>query len=136
MLAVAAFLRYESRPCRRARQSRESGRFEAVLRWTTDDLRSRGVDSPRLDAELLLARALGATRIQLIVDAKRELDSHELGSLRELVKRRRTREPMAYILGEREFYGRRFRVDRRVLIPARTPKRSSTSRSGERRRCR
>jgi release factor glutamine methyltransferase len=91
--------------------------IEAVLRWTTDDLRSRGVDSPRLDAELLLARALGATRIQLIVDAKRELDSRELGSLRELVKRRRTREPMAYILGEREFYGRPFRVDRRVLIP-------------------
>ncbi len=91
--------------------------IEAILRWIAEDLRLRGVDSPRLDAELLLARALGATRIQLIVDAKRELDPRELGSLRELVKRRRAREPMAYILGEREFYGRPFRVDRRVLIP-------------------
>ncbi|HXN33532.1 MAG TPA: peptide chain release factor N(5)-glutamine methyltransferase, partial [Polyangiaceae bacterium] len=60
--------------------------IETVLRWTTDDLRARGIDSPRLDAELLLARALATTRIQLIVEAKRTLDSRELGSLRELVK--------------------------------------------------
>lgn len=91
--------------------------IEAVLRWTTDDLRARGVDSPRLDAELLLARALATSRIQLIVEAKRTLEPHELVRLRELVKRRRAREPIAYILGEREFYGRPFRVDRRVLIP-------------------
>jgi release factor glutamine methyltransferase len=91
--------------------------IEAVLRWTTDDLRGRGIDNPRLDAELLVACALGATRIQLIVDAKRTLDELELACLRGLVKRRRAPEPMAYILGEREFYGRPFRVDRRVLIP-------------------
>jgi release factor glutamine methyltransferase len=64
-----------------------------------------------------VARALGATRIQLIVDAKRELQPDELGRVRELVKRRRAREPVAYILGQREFYGRVFRVDRRVLVP-------------------
>jgi release factor glutamine methyltransferase len=91
--------------------------IESVLRWATDDFRARGIESPRLDAELLLARALGATRIQLIIDAKRPLDSGELARVRELVKRRRTREPIAYILGEREFYGRVFRVDRRVLVP-------------------
>ena len=91
--------------------------IEAVLRWATDDFRARGVDSPRLDAELLLGRALSCSRIQLIADAKRVLDSAELARFRELVKRRRAREPTAYILGEREFYGRRFRVDRRVLIP-------------------
>ncbi len=91
--------------------------IEAVLRWTTDDLRGRGLESPRLDAELLLARALGTTRIQLIVDAKRSLEAKELARHRDLVRRRRAREPMAYILGEREFYGRSFRVDRRVLIP-------------------
>jgi release factor glutamine methyltransferase len=90
---------------------------ENVLRWATDDFRSRGVSSPRLDAELLVAHALATTRVQLIIDAKRVLEGAELGRLRELVKRRRAREPIAYILGEREFYGRLFRVDRRVLVP-------------------
>jgi release factor glutamine methyltransferase len=90
---------------------------ESLLRWATDDFRARGIDTPRLDAELLLARALGATRIQLFVDSKRPLDEGELARMRELVKRRRAREPVAYILGEREFYGRTFRVDRRVLVP-------------------
>jgi release factor glutamine methyltransferase len=110
-------LRYESSTVSSGPPEPRVWTIEAVLRWTTDDLRTRGVDSPRLDAELLLARALGTSRIQLIVDAKRALDSRELSGLRELVKRRRAREPMAYILGEREFYGRPFRVDRRVLIP-------------------
>jgi release factor glutamine methyltransferase len=91
--------------------------IETVLRWATDDFRARGLDSPRLDAELLLGRAISRSRIQLIADAKRVLDGSELTRFRELVKRRRAREPTAYILGEREFYGRPFRVDRRVLIP-------------------
>lgn len=91
--------------------------IESVLRWATDDFRARGLDSPRLDADLLLGRALSQSRIQLIADAKRVLDANELTRFRELVKRRRAREPTAYILGEREFYGRVFRVDRRVLIP-------------------
>jgi release factor glutamine methyltransferase len=91
--------------------------IEAVLRWATEDFAARGIESPRLDAELLLARALSATRIQLLVEAKRVLDAAELARLRDLVRRRRSREPMAYILGEREFYGRSFRVDARVLVP-------------------
>jgi release factor glutamine methyltransferase len=90
---------------------------ESLLRWATEDFRARGIESPRLDAELLLCRALGTTRIQLIVEAKRPLAEGELAAMRELVKRRRAREPIAYILGEREFYGRTFRVDRRVLVP-------------------
>ncbi len=91
--------------------------IEAIVRWATDDFRGRGIDSPRLDAELLLAHALGATRMQLIVDSKRPLAAPELARFRELVKRRRVREPVAYLLGEREFYGRKFRVDKRVLVP-------------------
>jgi release factor glutamine methyltransferase len=91
--------------------------IDSVLRWATEDFRGRGIHSPRLDAELLLCRALGVTRIQLIVDAKRTLEPDELARVRQLVKRRRAREPIAYILGEREFYGRVFRVDKRVLVP-------------------
>jgi release factor glutamine methyltransferase len=91
--------------------------IESLLRWAMDDFRTRGIENPRLDAEVLLARALGTTRIQLIVDAKRPLSPEELGRMREMVRRRRAREPVAYIVGEREFYGRTFRVDRRVLVP-------------------
>jgi release factor glutamine methyltransferase len=88
-----------------------------VLRWAADDFRARGIESPRLDAEVLLARALGTTRIQLVVDARRVLPAEELARFRDMVKRRRAHEPVAYILGEREFWGRVFRVDRRVLVP-------------------
>jgi release factor glutamine methyltransferase len=91
--------------------------IESVLRWAADDFRARGIESPRLDAELLLGRAIAATRIQLVTDSQRELRDDELARFRELVKRRRAREPVAYLLGQREFYGRMFRVDRRVLIP-------------------
>ena len=91
--------------------------IEGVVRWAMDDFRARGIESPRLDAEVLLARALGATRVQLVIDAKRPLMPEELSKFRALVKRRRAREPVAYLLGEREFYGRMFRVDERVLVP-------------------
>jgi release factor glutamine methyltransferase len=88
-----------------------------LVRWATDDFRTRGIDNPRLDAELIVAFALRITRTQVILENARELLPEELGKLRELVKRRRAREPMAYLLGEREFYGRPFKVDARVLIP-------------------
>ncbi len=89
----------------------------AVLKWATEDFRSRGIENPRLDAEVLLSRAIGATRTQLVIDMLKPLAPEELSRFRDMVKRRRAREPVAYILGEREFYGRTFRVDSRVLIP-------------------
>src|SRR6202453_4423555 len=91
--------------------------IEAVIRWASDDFRGRGIFKPRLDAEVLLAHALGTNRTQLVIDAKRPLEPGELARFRDLVKRRRGREPVAYLLGVCEFYGRAFRVDRRVLIP-------------------
>ena len=89
----------------------------AVLKWATEDFRARGIESPRLDAEVLLSRALGVSRTQLVIDLLKPLAPPELARFREMVKRRRAREPVAYILGEREFYGRTFAVDARVLIP-------------------
>jgi len=89
----------------------------SILKWATDDFRTKGIDRPRLDAEVLLAHALRATRVQLVVDSQRPLAPEELARFRALVIRRRTHEPVAYLLGEREFYGRTFKVDRRVLVP-------------------
>jgi release factor glutamine methyltransferase len=89
----------------------------SLVKWATDDFRARGIENPRLDAELIVAYALGVDRMRVILDAARPLEGAELERLRELVKRRRSREPVAYLRGEREFYGLRFRVDKRVLIP-------------------
>ncbi len=91
--------------------------IQSLLKWATDDFRARGIESPRLDAEVLLAFALRSDRMQLVLDATRPLMPDELARFRDLVKRRRAREPVAYLRGEREFYGRVFRVDGRVLVP-------------------
>jgi release factor glutamine methyltransferase len=89
----------------------------SMIQWATDDFRARGIENPRLDAELIVAFALKTTRMQLIIDSKRPLEGVELALLRDLVKRRRSREPVAYLRGEREFFGMVFRVNSSVLIP-------------------
>jgi release factor glutamine methyltransferase len=88
-----------------------------VLRWAEGDLAERGSTSPRLDAELLLAHVLGCDRVRLILDGERPLAPRELQAYRELHKRRRCGVPVAYLRGEREFFGRSFYVDARVLVP-------------------
>lgn len=88
-----------------------------VLDWATKDFEARGIESPRLDAELIVANALGIDRIGLYLDLGRPLLEAERSAIRPLVMRRRDREPVAYILGYRDFYGRRFEVTSDVLIP-------------------
>ncbi|HVY49893.1 MAG TPA: peptide chain release factor N(5)-glutamine methyltransferase, partial [Minicystis sp.] len=100
-----------------ARAEADAWTIRRVVTWATDDLKKRGSTSPRLDAELLLGRVLGLDRVHLILDAARPLSKEELARYRALHTRRRGGEPVAYLLGEREFYGRRFRVDARVLVP-------------------
>jgi release factor glutamine methyltransferase len=80
-------------------------------------LRHEGVDSPRLDAELLLSHLLGANRAAILAWPERQLTPKELTRYREWVARRAAREPLAYIVGKREFYGLDFVVDQRALIP-------------------
>jgi release factor glutamine methyltransferase len=88
-----------------------------VVAWAADDFRSRGIESPRLEAELLLAHALDLERMRVILEQARELEPGELTRYRALIQRRRKREPVAYLRGYKEFYGRTFRTDRRALIP-------------------
>lgn len=99
------------------RPASEAWTIARVLKWAADDFRKRNNPSPRLDAELLLAHALAADRIRLVLDSERELSADELGRYRGLIQRRRSGEPIAYILGRREFYGLSFAVDRRALVP-------------------
>ena len=88
-----------------------------ALAWGRGVLRSSGIDSPDLDASVLLSHCLGVTRTDLVTRPERILCEDDLRSFRELVNRRSGHEPVAYITGHREFYGRDFIVAPRVLIP-------------------
>ncbi len=84
---------------------------------TEKRLQDAGVDSPRLDAELLLASALQIDRLQVLIESRRVLSPDVVGEIESLVQRRESREPMSQILGRREFWSLDFKVDRNVLTP-------------------
>jgi release factor glutamine methyltransferase len=92
-------------------------RLGHILRRATDHLAAKGVDTARLDAELLLAHALGLSRLQLYTEHDRPLTDAERTAVRDLVRRRADREPVAYIVGEWGFRRLTLGVDRRALIP-------------------
>jgi release factor glutamine methyltransferase len=88
-----------------------------LLTWTTGHFEKKGVDSPRLTSEILLAHVLKLNRVRLYVDLDRPLEKSELTELRALIEKRAGGTPTQYLVGHKEFYNRRFRVDARVLIP-------------------
>lgn len=88
-----------------------------VLEWTTSHLKKHGSDTPRLDAEILLAHARGCQRIQLYTQFDEPLSDAVRAQMRDLVQRRARAEPVAYLVGQREFFSLRFKVTRDVLIP-------------------
>jgi release factor glutamine methyltransferase len=88
-----------------------------VLRRATEYLAGKGVESPRLDAELLLGKALGRSRVQLYMEHDRPLAGPERDAFRELIRRRGEREPLAYVLGEWGFRRLTLTTDRRALVP-------------------
>jgi len=88
-----------------------------ILSKSSAYLEQRKVDSPRLSAELVAAHALGVERLDLYLDLERPLTEQDLAKIRPLLARRGTGEPMAYILGRKEFYGLEIVVTKDVLIP-------------------
>lgn len=88
-----------------------------LLQWTTDYLKGHGSDSPRLDAEVLLAEAMGCRRIELYTAFDTVPDDGVRAAFRQLVRRRAEGTPVAYLVGRREFYSLSFRVTPDVLIP-------------------
>lgn len=88
-----------------------------VLDWTIGHLKQHGCESARLDAEILLAHSRRCRRIQLYTEYDAPLTPEERATMRNLVRRRATLEPVAYLVGFREFFGLEFDVEPGVLIP-------------------
>jgi release factor glutamine methyltransferase len=91
--------------------------ISALLNKTEQLLSSTSIRSPRLDAEILLSHTLGVERSWLHAHGETELKIGVVANIQELVNRRLNREPIAYIIGKKEFYGRSFIVTPKVLIP-------------------
>jgi release factor glutamine methyltransferase len=88
-----------------------------IIDWSTHYLKKAASDTPRLDAELLLTKALNCRRLDLYLDHHKPLIASEKDAYRDLIRRRAAGEPVAYILGQRDFYGLSFQVNRHTLIP-------------------
>jgi release factor glutamine methyltransferase len=88
-----------------------------LLTWTADYLKRRGSESPRLDAEVMLAHVLQWPRVQLYTHFTDEVEESPRGRFRDLVRRRVEGAPVAYLVGRKEFYSLAFEVSPAVLIP-------------------
>lgn len=88
-----------------------------AIKLTANYLESKGIESPRVNAELLLSSILKCKRLDLYLKFDRPLSDDEKNKYREYMSRRANREPVQYIIGEVEFYGLQFKVNKNVLIP-------------------
>lgn len=98
-------------------KNKEVWTIATILNWTRRYFGEKGVENPRLDAEVLLSHVLGKDRLYLYVHFDQPLEEAELAAFRAAVKKRVARFPVAYILGTKEFMGLDFKVTPAVLIP-------------------
>ncbi len=88
-----------------------------LLTWTEDFFRQKGIESPRVEAQILLAHVLKCDRIHIYTRTEEEPDEATRTTFRELIKKRAEGTPVAYLVGYREFYSLKFEVSPAVLIP-------------------
>jgi len=88
-----------------------------ILNLSVEHLQKKSVDEPRLSSELIITHVLNIKRLEIYLQFERVLTDEEISKIRTLLKRRSEHEPIQYILGETEFYGLKFSVDKSVLIP-------------------
>lgn len=95
----------------------ESWTTRRLLAWMVEAFTKAGLESPRLQAEMLLGHVIGCARLRLFMEPERAASDQERMRLRDLVARALRHEPIDYLVGERSFFGLVFGVDRRVLVP-------------------
>lgn len=100
-----------------ASHEEETWTTRRLMAWMTQAFTAKGLDAPRLQAELLMSHVLGCERLRLYMDADRPASPLERSVLRDLVGRALNHEPVQYLVGEAWFFSLPFKVDRRVLIP-------------------
>ncbi len=88
-----------------------------ILKWTEGYLKEKGIESPRLDGELLMTHILKVNRLYLYTNYDRPLTPQERAEFRKLIVKRANGEPVAYLTGKKEFWSREYLVDSRVLVP-------------------
>ncbi len=98
-------------------EKKEVWRIDTILKWTRQYFGEKGVENPRLDAEVLLSHILKMDRVHLYVNFDQPLQETELIAYRSAIKKRVARCPVAYIIGSKEFMGLDFQVTPAVLIP-------------------
>jgi release factor glutamine methyltransferase len=88
-----------------------------ILNWTQDFFSKSNIENPRLQAELIISHVLGLKRLELYMKYDSIVKQHHRDIIKQMIKRRRSAEPLQYILGETNFYGYQFKVDPAVLVP-------------------
>ncbi|MCD6102117.1 MAG: peptide chain release factor N(5)-glutamine methyltransferase [Candidatus Cloacimonetes bacterium] len=99
------------------KKNKEIWTVKDVLLWTSNYFKKNKILSPQLNAEMIIARVLNCSRMELYLNHDKLLNPKEREEIRNLVKKRATHYPLQYLLGETEFYGYKFLVDEGVLIP-------------------
>jgi len=99
------------------KKNKEIWTVKNVLLWTSNYFKKNEILSPQLNAEMIIAKVLNCSRVELYLNYDKLLNPKEREEIRNLVKKRATHYPLQYLLGETEFYGYKFLVDEGVLIP-------------------
>ena len=92
-------------------------KLKEVYLYGVDRIKELGVENPGLESSLLLSNVLGLNRSEIYIHPEKEIDIKDVKRFKRILKRRTAREPLSYILGQTEFYSRRFVVSRDVLVP-------------------
>jgi release factor glutamine methyltransferase len=91
--------------------------IDRLINWSTDYLEQKGVDNPRLDAEVLLSHLLGIERVEIYLNPERSLNQTRFSDFKSLIRKRGQRKPLQYLVGKQEFWSLDFKINEDVLIP-------------------